>query len=70
MEERIIQHCNNIVIVVFTMVFVIGHLVEGGKDRELIMTGSAKGPSMVEVYWECVVSCIGIIVIMIRIQDE
>ena len=49
------------------MVFIIDHLVEGGKDRELIMTGSTKGPSMVEVYWECVVSCTGII---IRIQDD
>ena len=75
MEERIIQHCNNIVMVtimvfiimVTIMVFIIDHLVEGGKDRELIMTSSTKGPSMVEVYWECVVSCIRII---IRIQDS
>ena len=76
MEERIIQHCNNIVMVtimvfiimVIVVVFIIDHLIEGGKYRELIMTGSTKGPTMVKVHWECVVSCIGIIVI--RIQDD
>ena len=58
------------IIMVIVVVFIIDHLIEGGKYGELVMTGSTKGPSMVEVHWECVVSCIGIIVIMIRIQDE